>query len=292
MVCPIFDKPSREIPTTRLRKLGWPTPIGCLRSRSSIRRTKSKAQHAAEQAIRLDPNLAEAHAVLAFNMFWHQWAWDTAEKHFRRALEVDPGSPDTRWMYAHLLSNTGRHEEALAEIARAHELDPLSGLINAMEGWFLLHAGQVDQAVARLREAIALDPSSRVAHKFAASAYIEKNLLLDAIAETRAAHALSPSDTHSMALEAWAQAKLGKRAEAQIILDQVLQFSRERHVPPYHIAILYNGLNEIAEALTWLDRGFEQHDPKMVFLKVDPRWKNLRGEPRYQRLLTRMQLLP
>ena len=207
-------------------------------------------------------------------------------------VKADSASADTRWMYGHLLSNTGRHEEALAEIARARELDPLSGLINAMEGWFLLHAGQVDQAVARLREAIALDPSSRVVHKFAASAYIEKDLLADAIAETRAAHAPSPSDTHSMALEAWAQAKLGKRVEAQIILDQVLQFSRERYVPPYHVAILYNGLNEIPEALTWLDRGFEQHDPKMVFLKVDPRWKNLRSEPRYQSLLARMQFVP
>jgi serine/threonine-protein kinase len=218
--------------------------------------------------------------------------WGVAEKHFRRALELNPASADTRWMYAHLLSNTGRHKEALAEIAHARELDPLSGLINAMEGQFLLHAGQVDQAVARLREAIELDPSSRVAHKFAASANIEKDLFVDAIAETHAALALSPCDTHSMALEAWAEAKIGNKAEAQLMRDQLLQLSRDRHVPPYHIAILYNGLNEIVEALAWLDCGFEQHDPKMVFLKVDPRWKNLRSEPRYQSLLTRMQFLP
>jgi hypothetical protein len=95
-----------------------------------------------------------------------------------------------------------------------------------------------------------------------------------------------------MPLEALAETNIGNKAEAQLIRDQLLQLSRERHVPPYHIAILYNGLNEIAEALTWLDRGFEQHDPKMVFLKVDPRWRNLRSEPRYQSLLTRMQFLP
>lgn len=251
-----------------------------------------KAQHAAEQAIRLDPNLAEAHAVLAFNMFWHQWAWDTAEKHFRRALDINPRSADTRWMYAHLLSNTGRHEEALAEVARARELDPLSGLINAMEGWFLLHAGQVDQSVARLREAIQVDPSSRVAHLFAASAYIEKDLCSDAITEARAARALSPSDTHAMALEALAQLKLGKRSEAEELRDHLRQLSSERYVPPYHLAILYNGLNEPAEAVTWLERGFQERDPKMVFLKVDPRWNNLRGEHRYKGLLTRMRFLP
>lgn len=95
--------------------------------------------------------------------------------------------------------------------------------------------------------------------------------------DNAAARALSPSDTHAMALEALAETKIRKKAEAKLMRDQLLQLSRERHVPPYHIAILYNGLNEKAEALTWLDRGFEQHDPKMVFLKVDPRWKNLRG---------------
>ena len=220
--------------------------------------------------------------MLAFNTFWHEWSWDMAEKHFRRALELNAASADTRWMYAHLLSNTGRHEEALAQIARARELDPLSGLINALEGWFLLHAGRIEQAVAQLRQALQLDSNSRVAHLFAASAYIEQGLFPEAISETRAARALSPSDTHAMALEALAEIKIGNKAEALLIRDQLLQLSRERHVPPYHIAILYNGLNEIAEALTWLDRGFEQHDPKMVFLKVDPRWKNLRGEPRYR----------
>jgi hypothetical protein len=74
--------------------------------------------------------------------------------------------------------------------------------------------------------------------------------------------------------------------------DQLLQLSRERHVPPYQVSILYNGLNELAEVLTWLDRGFDQRDPKMVFLKVDPRWKNLRGEPRYQSLLTNTDAVP
>jgi Tfp pilus assembly protein PilF len=74
-----------------------------------------------------------------------------AEKHFRRALELNPASADTRWTYAHLFSNTGRHEEALAQIERARELDPLSGLINALEGQFLLHAGRIEQALARLR---------------------------------------------------------------------------------------------------------------------------------------------
>jgi tetratricopeptide (TPR) repeat protein len=251
-----------------------------------------QAKCAAEEAVGLNGNLAEAHAVLAFNIFWHDWAWDTSEKHFKRALELNPNSADAHWMYAHLCSNTGRHQEALVEIARARDLDPLSGLINAMEGQILLHAGRTDHAIARLREAIELDPSSRVAHLFAASAYIERTLFVEAIAESLAARSVSPSDTHAMALEAYARAKLGKQVEAHSILDQVLQISTQRYVPPYHIAIIYIGLHKTSEAVAWLERGFEQRDPKMVFLKVDPRWKSLRDQPRFKVLLKHMNLLP
>jgi TolB-like protein/Tfp pilus assembly protein PilF len=249
-----------------------------------------KAKAAAEKAIELDRTLAEAHAVLAFNIFWYEWAWGTAEKHFRRALELNPSSADAHWMYAHLRSNTGRHAEALSEIAHARELDPLSGLMNAMEGQFLLHAGRTDDALTRLQEALELDPNSRVAHLFAASACIEKGLFTQAVAEARASSALSPGSSQAVAFEAFANAKLGKRTEARAALDQVLQVSGERFVPPYHIAIIYNGLDETAEALTWLERGFAQRDPKMVFLKVEPKWRNLREDARFVRLLKGMNL--
>lgn len=251
-----------------------------------------KAKAAAEKAVELDGTLAEAHAVLGFNIFWHDWAWNTAETHMRRALELDPNSADAHWMFAHLCSNTGRHEEALAEIARAREIDPLSGLVHAMEGQFLLYAGRTAEALSRIREALELDPNSRIAHVFAASACIEKGLFVDAVAEARASAALSPESTQAVAFEAYANARLGKRTEARAARDHLLQVSAERFVPPYHIAIIYNGLDETAEALAWLERGFNQRDPKMVFLKVEPKWKNLHDDPRFIRLLERMHLLP
>jgi serine/threonine-protein kinase len=241
-----------------------------------------KAKSAALEAIAIDENLAEAHAVLAFSMFWYEWDWSAAEKHFKRALQLNPNSADTHWMYAHLSSNVGRHREGLAAIARARELDPLSGLINALEGQFLLHAGQTDEAVSRLREALELDPQSRVAHLFAASAYIEKGRYREAVAEAGIARVLTPENTQALAFEAYAKAKLEQRAEAREALESLLQLSSERYVPPYNIAMLYNGLDEPREALAWLDRAFERHDPKMVFLKVEPKWKNLRDHPQFK----------
>ena len=250
-----------------------------------------KGKAAALKAVQIDDTLAEAHAVLAFNVYWFEWAWDAAERHFKRALELDSDSADTLWMYAHLPSNAGRHPQALAAIARARALDPLSGLINAMEGQMLLHAGRTDDAIARLREAIELEPRSRVAHLFAASAYIENGLLAEAVAEARAARVLTPANTHALAVEAYGHAKCGNHRDAKEALAQLLQLSKERYVPPYHVAIACHGLNKRSEAIAWLERGFEERDPKMVFLNVEPKWRNLREEPRFVTLLKRMKFL-
>jgi TolB-like protein/DNA-binding SARP family transcriptional activator len=251
----------------------------------------AKGRAAAVTAVQLDETLAEAHAVLAFHVYWFEWAWSTAEAHFCRALELDPNSVDTHWMYAHLPSNAGRHADALAAMARARSLDPLSGLIHAMEGQMLLHAGRTDEAVARLREAIELEPRSRVAHLFAASAYIEKGLFDDAVAEAGAARALTAANTQALALEACANAKRGQRSDAAGALAQLLQLAKERYVSPYHVAIACNGLGERAEAIAWLERGFQARDPKMVFLNVEPRWRSLRSEPGFRTLLTQMGFL-
>jgi len=190
-----------------------------------------------------------------------------------------------------LPSNAGRHADALALIARARTLDPLSALITAMEGQMLLHAGRTDDAIARLRDAIELEPRSRVAHLFAARAYIEKGLFDAAAAEAEAARLLAPTNTQAVALEARANARRGKLNEAEAARAQLVQLSRERYVSPYHIAIACSGLNEPPEAIGWLERAFEAHDPMMVFLNVEPTWTSLRGEPRFRALLERMKFL-
>jgi len=248
-----------------------------------------KAKAAAIEAVALDNALAEAHAVLAFNIYWFEWAWDTAQQHFDRALELDPDSPDTLWMYAHLPSNAGRHAQALAAISQARSLDPLSGLITAMEGQMLLHAGRTDDAIARLRDAIEIEPRSRVAHLFAARAYIEKGLFDQAAAEAKAARLLTPINTQAAALEACANARRGKGRAAETTRAELVRLSQERYVSPYHIAIACNGLNDPSEAIAWLERAFEARDPMMVFLNVEPTWKNLHDEPRFRALVKRMR---
>ncbi|MEP6570543.1 MAG: protein kinase [Acidobacteriota bacterium] len=247
-----------------------------------------KSRDAAQKALDIDDGLPEAHTALGATIFWHDWNWNEAENQYKRGLELNPSSADTHLFYAHLLSNTGRHSEALVEIKRARELDPLNPFLNALEGQFLLHAGKTDEALARLRETFELAPGFWLPHAFASSAYIEKGMFAEAIAEAQRARELSGVQTFSFALEGYALAKLGKRDEARAVLDGLLKLSKERFVPPYHIALLYNGVGEPDHALAWLEKGYEQRDPKMAFLKVEPKWNNLRADPRFQNLMKRV----
>jgi DNA-binding winged helix-turn-helix (wHTH) protein/Tfp pilus assembly protein PilF len=249
-----------------------------------------RAKAALQKAIELENSLAEAYAVLGFTIFWYDWDWSAAEDHFKRALELNLNDSDTHLFYAHLLSNTGRHTQALSEAKYARELDPLNLRTNALEGQFLNHAGHTDEALARLRKTLELDQNYLLAHYFAWSVFVEKGMYREAEAEARRARELNDASAQPAAYLAYTLAKLGKRHEAQAELDRLLALSKERFVPPYLVALVYNGLSRIDEALTWLERGCEQRDPKMVFLMVEPKWNNLHSEPRFQDLLERVGL--
>jgi serine/threonine protein kinase/Tfp pilus assembly protein PilF len=251
-----------------------------------------KAKAAAQKAIEIDDGLAEAHAILGYIIFWYDWDWNEAEKQCNRALELDPNSSEAHLFYAHLLSSTGRHAEGLAEAKRARDLDPLNLRTNALEGQYLIYAGQTDEALNRLQKTFELDPNYRLIHLFASSAYIEKGMFAEAVAEARKARELSGVSSYPTAFLGYALAKSGKRAEAQAVLEELLKLSTERYIPPYHIALIYNGLDERDKAFAWLERGFVQRDPKMVFLKVEPKWNNLRDDPRFQDLLQRVGFKP
>ena len=247
-----------------------------------------KAKTAALKAIELDETLADAHTALGFIIFFYDWDWQGAEKEYKRALELDPNNAETHQAFAHLLSNLGRHSEALAEIKRAKEIDPLNLRTNALEGQFLLHAGKTDEAIESLQKTIDLEPSFWMAHLFAASAYIEKGSFEKAVSEGSEAKKFSPSQNWSIAFGGYALAKSGKTAESQNILDELLKLSKTTYVPPYHIALIYNGLGETGKALDFLEKGFAEKDVRMVFLKVEPKWNNLRNEPRFIELMKKM----
>jgi len=141
----------------------------------------------------------------------------------------------------------------------------------------------------RLQKTFEMAPNYYFAHFFASSAYIEKGMFPQAIAEAQRARELSgPTNSHPMGFLGYALAKSGKQAEARALLSELLKSSSERYVSAYNIALIYNGLGERDKAFEWLERGFQQRDQRMVFLKVEPKWNNLRDDPRFQDLMRRV----
>ena len=245
---------------------------------------------AARKAIELDDQLAEGHITFAMVTFWYTRDWTTAETEFKTALKLDPNSTLGHLYYAHLLSNTGRHAEAVEEAQKARANDPVSPFVSSLEGLFLLQADRLDEAIAQLAEASEIDANFWMPHMFSARALIQKNMYEEAEISAHRATELSPAQSISIAYESYAAAKLGKREKAGELLNELLERSRTKYVPPYHVAIAYMGLGEREKAMEALEHGVAEHDPKVTFLKVEHTWDELRSEPRFAALIKRMNL--
>jgi len=248
----------------------------------------AKAKAASNRAIEIDDSLSDGHSTLGMTLFWGDWNWAGAEKEFQRAIELNPNDTGAHIFYAHLLSNTGRHDEALSQVKIARELDPLFPFAGALEGQFLSQAGKPDEALDRLSKTFDLAPNFWMPHLFASAAYIQKQMFPEALAEARKARQLSAASTYSNAVECYALAKLGNREEAEKVLHEMFEIRNSRGMPASHIAIGYVGLGDNDKALEWLEKGFAEHDPKMVFLKVDRKWNPLRSSPRFIELMKQM----
>jgi TolB-like protein/Tfp pilus assembly protein PilF len=250
----------------------------------------AKAREAAAKALELDDTLGEAHNALAEMKEDYDWDWPGAEREFRRAIELNPGYATAHQWYGGLLSELGRHEEALAEIKRAQQLDPLSLIINTDHGRVLLYAGQDDLGIEQLRKTLEMDPNFAPAHYHLGFAHLRKGAFADAIAEFQRATTLSPNITFYKAGLGYAYARADKSAEARKLLSELEDLSRRRYVSWCDIAIIYAGLGEKDQAFTFLEKAYEQRDRGFVYMKVAPYLETLRSDPRFQDLLRRVGL--
>ena len=140
-----------------------------------------KAKEAARKALAIDPTLSDAHLALAVIAQWYEWDWATAEREFKRAIELSPNDPRPHEWYSWFLAPLGRHEEALAEAKRGLQLDPVSAETNIFVGSVLVFARQYDQAIPQLKSGIELDESYWFGYYFLGRAYQQKGRTPEAI---------------------------------------------------------------------------------------------------------------
>ncbi len=247
-----------------------------------------KAKEAALKALEIDETLAEPHVSLAHVKYFYDRDFTTAEREFKRAIELNSNYPEAHHWYAIYLSVVGRQREALAEIRRAQDLDPLSLPINMWLGRILSQSGQLDQAVEQLRKTVELDPNFMIAHHRLGLLYEEKGMYDEAISEFRQVLKLSSGNPLGVSALAHAYALAGKREEAQKNLDELLQLSKQRYVSPTSIAMIYAALGDKDQAFAWLEKANDVRDLNVVRLQVDPRYASLRSDSRFADLVRRI----
>jgi DNA-binding winged helix-turn-helix (wHTH) protein/TolB-like protein/tetratricopeptide (TPR) repeat protein len=245
-----------------------------------------KAKQAANKALEMDPQLADAHATLGFIAFYYDWDGLAAENEFRRALLDDPNYALAHTWYAETLAAMGRFDEALAEAQRAEAVDPLSLTIGTNIGLISYLAGRNDHAIEALRKAIDIDPNFPRAHFRLGNAYRQKGLYQLALAEYQKAMQLSGGgqengDQYYEASVGEAYGILGDKVEARKVLDHLIARSKTRYVPAYAIAMIYMGLAEREHVFEWLQKAYEERSTSMAYLKVDPALDAFRSDPRF-----------
>jgi adenylate cyclase len=187
---------------------------------------------------------------------FYDWDWPGAEKEYQRAIELNPGYAEAHYYYGLSLRNTGRLPEALAETKRAQELDPLSLLINWGLGLAFYTARQYDKAIEQERKTVELEPIYVLAHRTLAMAYLQKSMYKNAMVELEKALVISPGNPYALSEVGYVYALSGRRAEAQQVLKQLTDLSRQKYVPRLQGHYLC-GLGEKDKAFEWLEKSYE-----------------------------------
>jgi adenylate cyclase len=253
--------------------------------------TMPKAKESAIKALALDNTLAEAHASLAHVLVNYDWNWSTAEKEFKRSIELKPDYATAHEWYAiHYLTATGRLEEALQEMKRALELDPASLVMNTFMGATLYYAGRYDEAIDQSRRTIQMDPNFAVAHWHLGLAYEQKQLLDAATEEFKKAISLSGGSPLMRAALGRAYAESHNEHEPNEMLYELNELSKRQYASVYEIATIYVALGDNEQAFQLLEEAHAEHSFHLVYLNVSPQFKSVRSDPRFQDLVQRIGL--
>jgi Tfp pilus assembly protein PilF len=247
-----------------------------------------KAKELALRALEMDSSLPEAHASLAWATMWYDFDLSTAEREFERSIELDPRYATSHLWFGFCLGAMGRYEEAFAEFKRAIRLDPHNTYTYATFGFVCYLNRRYDEAIELFKKSLELDAGIAQAYSGLVWAYTYKAANDAAISVATKAIELAPGASLFLGFLAEVHAAAGHREEAQKILCHLHELSKTEYVSPHFIARIYLTLGDNEQALTWLDTAYREHASLMVLLKTDPRFDELRPEPRFQDIIRRM----
>jgi len=246
---------------------------------------KPKARDAAKRALELDPDLAEAHAVLGNVAFSYDWNFETAEQEFQRAIALGPNNPTSHHWFGHYCMVRNRLPQALEQNSLTLELDPVSPLFNTTRAEIKYHMRDYDAAIEQGRRTIEQYPAYPLAYIWLGSAYREKKMYREALDSFSQGRKLSGDHPAMIALYGHALAVSGDAAGARKALVDLQHLAQSRYVSALYFAMLYLGLGENSTALDWLDRAYKERTDRLVYLGAEPMADPLRSDPRFTQLL-------
>jgi TolB-like protein/DNA-binding winged helix-turn-helix (wHTH) protein/Flp pilus assembly protein TadD len=251
-------------------------------------RAYKSAKEALRKAVELDDSIGETHDTLGLLSWRFEWNWDAAEREFNQAIALAPSYSCAHEDRAVYLSFIGRRADALAEMAKSNELDPgPSSAMTESAAYYQLRDYQ--SLVETSRRGVASYPNEWVEHNSLGIGYEGTGKRLEAISEYQKAIEMSNGDQDPTASLAHAFAAIGRRAEAEKILRDLEQKSKNAYVSPYIIATVYAGLGDKDKAFEYLERAYQERSLDISWhLKADLRIDNLRSDPRFQDLVRRV----
>ncbi|HKE08135.1 MAG TPA: protein kinase [Candidatus Acidoferrum sp.] len=249
-----------------------------------------KAKMAAMRALRLDPDLGEAHAPLAAVLWLYEWKWQEARAEFRRSLELNPAYPTANHWYSEYLMTMGRLDEVIAGMKKSQELDPLSLIISVAIGWALYMGRRYEESLEQFRRSVELEPNYPMTCWILGLLLRKMGHFEQAIEEGDKGVKLSVGSPVMRAALAQTLATAGRREQALRILEELTTLAKQKYVSPYFLAGIYVGLGQPDRAMEHLEKAYEDHSHWLMYLHLDPGMDALRSETPFQDLLRRIGL--
>lgn len=249
-----------------------------------------QARDAALKALAIDEQLEEAHNSLAVITTEYYWDWDEADRHYKRAIELNPNDETALRNYSFHLACMRRHEESIAFVERSRRLNPVSPIAQFQMAMNLYLARRYDDAIAEAAATLDLAPGFGAAHILLGRVYVAQGMLDRAVGELERAHALMGARADVMTPLAYVLARSGRQSEARATLERLRDISRPRDIAPIRVAFLHIGLGETDRAFEWLDKAVDARDWQLALLNVEPSFDTLRSDRRFAALVERVGL--
>ncbi len=247
------------------------------------------AKEAAQKAIELNPNLAEALVALGVTAFGYDWDFPEGERLFKRALELNPNYSVAHFWYALVLCLKGDHENAIREMRRTEQLSPGIPSLMIIHAFVYRNARKFDKSLEKIRQALAIQPNYYVAVQ--GFGWVVKWMKNYDEAEEICRQCVEQTKRFSLPLYAFGYvlAVRGKRDESLAIAKELEERREKQYVPAIYLSLIYTELGDFDRAFEWLDKSFAEREFWAIWLPVDPRFDALKKDARYNEFINRLR---